>query len=146
MTPEFTATQFRKSVSLVPKMEKVKLAAYFLILAVLFGWMHFRGSAAREVTRRIRAGVQAAEDKLPRPPAPIWFEDNARFAADLASIDSTGAPEPLRTALSNYVAAAERHRDRVRATGVWDTNTAWQSRKRKANSGRQSRPGFDVTS
>lgn len=122
------ATRLRKSAFLSAQMEKLKLVLYAVILTTIVGLMHFFGKGAhskREATIRIQKAVQAVEDRLPRPPGTMGLPQVERFAEGLRNVDSTGAPESLRSALSNYVVAVERHRDRIRASGVWDTNTAW---------------------
>lgn len=79
--------------------------------------------AAHAAKARIAAAVQAAQDKLPRPPATISLLQTEQLARDLRAIDATGAPASLRAALNAYAAAVERHASNVRATGIWDTNT-----------------------
>lgn len=55
----------------------------------------------------MRDGVQAAEDQAPRVGGRIADMDG--FALDLATIETAGAPEDLRVALRNYIAAVKKH-------------------------------------
>ena len=68
-----------------------------------------------DAIRRVRNGVQAAEDQIPRVGGGLADVD--RFAANLRAIDIAGAPQDLRVALSNYIAAVEKHGEAWRQGG-----------------------------
>ena len=116
-----------------------------LWILLLVGLIHFFGKGAHsehEATVRIERAVQAVEDRLPRPPGTMGLPQIERYAEGLRTVDSTGAPEPLRSALSNYAAAVERHRDRLRDSNVWDTNTAGQVEEAQGEFRKTLKTGF----
>lgn len=84
----------------------------------------FWGRAEREAIRRIHRGANEAWALVGN--RDMNLEELRPFARKLRAIDSTGAPEDVRQALSNYVAAVDRHEAYLSATGIWDTNVAWK--------------------
>ncbi|MGZ8920171.1 MAG: hypothetical protein ACXW3L_04230, partial [Limisphaerales bacterium] len=83
-------------------MQKVKLAILVLALIAFVLLIIWTPSAGLKVTdspnaiRKVRNGVQAAEDQIPRVGGGLADVD--RFAANLKAIDSAGALEDLRVA------------------------------------------------
>jgi hypothetical protein len=102
-----------------------------LLFCLLFGivvfstlWSRQQEDAEYKAVKRIQKQEQAAMDVLLR--GDFSLVETERFSAKLREVDTSGAPEHVRVAFSNYLAAANAYEAELRETGNWNTNTAWK--------------------